>query len=246
MKQTVTFKSQQQLIFASLSLPCRGAPCIIVSHGMESSKDGSKWPVLARYLYEAGFACLRFSHRGCGEGAEKSQGEFADTTLSSRIQDYRAAIDYIETAGVDTHRLGAVGSSFGGMVALAAGDIRLKALAILSTPCRFQMPSEEFLKAYRNDDLFDLPSGNKIKAGFWRDIQEYDMCRAAASLNRPLLIVHGSADELVPVDNAREIYECARKLRRLEIVAGASHRFDNPDHLERFISLSLDWFKQYL
>jgi len=246
MKQTVTFKSQQQLIFASLSLPRRGAPCIIVSHGLESSKDGSKWPVLARHLHEAGFACLRFSHRGCGEGAEKSQGEFADTTLSSRIQDYRAAIDYIETAGVDTRRLGVVGSSFGGMVALATGDIRLKALAILSTPCRFQMPSEEILKAYRDDDLFDLPSGNKLKAGFWRDIQQYDLCRSAASLDRPLLIVHGSADELVPVNNAREIYECAQKPKRLEIVEGASHRFDNHEHLERFISLSLDWFRQYL
>src|SRR3989304_5623934 len=47
-------------------------------------------------------------------------------TLTARIADFRAAIDFVETMGVDRNRIGAVGSSFGGMVVLAAGGGRLE------------------------------------------------------------------------------------------------------------------------
>ena len=129
-------------MFANLNLPQEGAPGVLMSHGLESSKDGDKWLVLSPRLYDAGFASLRFSYRGCGEGEEKSQGEFKDTTLTGRVSDYKAAIDFLYQARINNTRLGVIGSSFGGTVALAARDDRIRAIVTLATPFSFPSLSE--------------------------------------------------------------------------------------------------------
>ncbi len=246
MEQAVTFHSQGQLIVANLGLPYAGAPCIIMSHGLESSKDGDKWLSLAPRLYAAGFAYLRFSYRGCGQGEGCSQGSFENTTLSGRVQDYRAAIDFVETAAVAKKGLGVVASSFGGTVAIAAGDIRIKAMVTMATPCRFEAPTEEQLKMYQTRGFFDLPSGRRLRTGFWYDVKRLDVCNAVARINCPLLIIHGSADKTVPVADVHQLYEKANTIKRLEIIEGGNHGFDNPAHLEQVIGLTLDWFKKYL
>ena len=246
MEQLVKFRSEGQVILANLSLPHKGAPCIIMSHGLESSKDGNKWLVLAHRFYEAGFACLRFTYRGCGEGKERSEGEFEDMTLSGRIRDYTAAIDFSETTEVDTRRLGAVGSSFGGMVALAAQNSKIKALVTLATPARLQIPSEEQLRIYQNEGFFEFPSGKRVRTRFLHDIQQYDIYQAIGKSGCPVLIIHGSADESVPVKDAHDLYESAREPKRLVIIKGGNHAFNDSTHLEQVISLTLNWFKQYL
>ena len=246
MERLVNFGSEGQLIYANLSVPRAGAACIIMSHGLESSKDGDKWLVFAPKLYDAGFACLRFSYRGCGEGEERSDGEFEDTTLSGRIRDYLAAIDFIETTEVDNNRLGVIGSSFGGMVALAAQDSRIKALVTLATPSKLQASAREQLRVYRNEEFFELLSGRRLRTRFFRDVGQYDICKAIGEIGCPVLIIHGSADETVPVTAAQDLYASAKDPKRLEIIEGGSHAFDDPDHLEKVTSLTLDWFNQYL
>ena len=246
MEQVVTFLSQGQVIFANLSLPYVGAPGIIMSHGLEGSKDADKWLLLASRLYDAGFACLRFNYRGCGEGREKSEGNFEDTTLSRRIQDYRAALDFIETIPVGKNRLGVVGSSFGGTVAIAAQDTRVKAMVTMATPCRFKVPAEEQFREYQARGFFELSSGRRLKTQFLHDIRHYDVGNTVGKIGCPLLIIHGSADEDVPVENAHHLYEKAKAPKRLKIIEGGNHGFNDPTHLEQVISLTSDWLKRYL
>ena len=242
MEQPVRFYSEGQTIVGNLSLPHKGVPGIIMSHGFESSKDGTKWLALAPRLYEAGFACLRFTYRGCGKEQERSEGQFEDTTLSGRIKDYSAAINLSETTEIDTKRLGVVGSSFGGMVALAAQNSRIKAMVTLATPARFQTPTREQL----DREFFELPSGKRLRTRFFHDAQQYDMCQAIGKISCPVLIIHGSADEMVPVKDARDFYKSAKEPKRLVIIKGGSHALNEPEHLEQIINLTLNWFKQYL
>jgi len=246
MEQVVTFLSQGQVLFANLGLPCAGSPCVIMSHGLEGSKDGEKWLLLASRLYHSGFSYLRFNYRGCGEGSEASEGNFEDTTLSRRIQDYRAAIDFVNTAAVDSNRLAVVASSLGGMVAIAAHDVRTRAMVTLATPYRFQIPHDDQFKVYKNERFLELQSGKRIKKRFFTDIKNYDLSSAVAKIDCPLLVIHGSADKLVPLENAHHLYKKAKEPKRLEIIEGGSHSFNESNHLEQVISLTLDWLKQYL
>lgn len=246
MEQCVTFKSRNEILFANLGIPNEGAPCIIMSHGMEGSKDGKKWLLLASRLYKAGFAYLRFNYRGCGTGEEISQGRFEDTTLSRRIQDYRAAVNFVEATTVDKNRLAVVGSSLGGTVVIAAREGRIKAMVALATPCRFNIPPDDMYKMSKGERIFELPSGSKITREFFADIGEYDICGDAGEIGCPLLVIHGDEDDLVPLENAHCIYEKANEPKRLEIIEGGNHSLDGPGHMERIAGLTVDWFRQYL
>ncbi len=241
MEQRVKFYSQGLSLFANLHLPYEGAPCVLMSHGFESSKDGDKWLILSARFYDQGLASLRFNYRGCGEGDEKSGGEFEDTTLTERIKDYKAAIDYLQTANINPSRLGVIGSSLGGMIAIAAKDDRVKAIVTLATPSGPIKRFEEFDKEY-----IELGSGRKVKRDFYEDSRQYNICQDIGKIHCPILIIQGSLDEVVPVENACELYENANEPKRLEIVEGGNHSFDDAQHLEMVINLSLEWFKRYL
>jgi len=240
MDELVTFYSESQRIVGNLHLPFSNAPCIITLHGLESSKDSGKWPLIAARLYDVGFACLRFNFRGCGMGPEKSDGAFEDVSLTGRIRDYRAALHFLHATGkVDLRRLGVIGSSFGGMVALAAQDERIKAMVVLSTPYAMPQPHRAI------GGYYELPSGRRLKEEFYGDLRDYNLLEAVRSAP-PLLILHGSSDDLVPVKHARQLYEAAREPKRLELLPGADHIFSRSEHLTRAIELSVEWFKTYL
>ena len=137
MEQLVEFYSEKQRVVGRFQCPVKGAPCVLMSHGFESSMDGGKWVTFPLWFFKRGYATLKFNYRGCGEGEAKSEGKFQDTTLTARLKDYHAALDFLEGTGVDMNRIGSVGSSFGGMIVLASGDERVKAIVSLATPCEF-------------------------------------------------------------------------------------------------------------
>lgn len=243
--ESVTFYCNDRRIFGNLHLPYKGAPCIIALHGLESDKDSGKWPIMASRLCKEGYACLRFNFRGCGDGLEKSEGLFEETCLTSRIEDYRAAIKFLLDSGkVDVDRLGVVGSSFGGMVALAAQDERVKAMVVMATPYRIPVLGEPKLSRELGT-YYELPSGRRLKDRFFKDLEKYDLLEAVKKAP-PILIIHGSMDEIVPVEHALKIYEAAPKPKRLEIIDGGDHIFSRAEHLDKVINLCLEWFNKHL
>jgi dipeptidyl aminopeptidase/acylaminoacyl peptidase len=239
MEELVIFNSNGRRIYGNLHLPYGGAPCVITLHGLESSKDSGKWLTMAEKLYDEGFACLRFNFQGCGEGLERSEGEFEDTSLTQRIRDYRSAIKFLQDTGkVDMERIGVIGSSFGGVVAIAAQEGRIKAMVTLATPYKIAYPSN----SRKLEDFYILPSGRRIRRSFFEDMEKYDILKAV-KYTPPILILHGSLDEIVPVEHAYKLHEAAPH-SRLEIVEGADHTFSK--HLNKVINLSLEWLKKYL
>lgn len=229
-----TFHSGNQKLLGNLHLPYQNAACVITLHGLESSKDSGKWPPIAARLTDEGYACLRFNFRGCGRGAEKSEGKFEDVSLTGRIRDYKAALQFLQDTNkdkVDMRRLGVIGSSFGGMVAIAEQDKRIKAMVCLSTPYYLPHISKE--------------AGRRFKKGFYDDLRDYNLLQAVRNVP-PILILHGSSDEVVPPTHAQKLYEAAREPKRLEIIEGADHVFSHREHLKKVINLSLEWFKKYL
>jgi len=246
MEQPVVIHNQCQRILGNLRLPYEGAPCILISHGLESNKDSDKWLAVSSRFYDAGFASLRFSYRGCGEGKKKSDGEFENTTLTGRTSDYRAAIDFLCQTGINVTRLGVIGSSLGGMVALAARDDRIRAMVILATPFSLPPLSAPESRHSKDKGYIKLESGKRLKVDFFEDLSKYSIGDEIKRIHCPLLIIHGASDDLVPVKQAYQLHRYANEPKRLEIIEGANHAFGKPEHLERVINLSLEWFKRYL
>jgi dipeptidyl aminopeptidase/acylaminoacyl peptidase len=60
------------------------------------------------------------------------------------------------------------------------------------------------------------------------------------------MVIHGEKDELVPVDQAWEIFHSLGGPKEIRILEGADHRLTDPAHRSRAMDLSIAWFKRYL
>src|SRR4030042_2803158 len=104
--ENVSFQSEGQNISGILHLPeGKNPPCVIASHGLLSSKSSEKYIALGERLSQEGIAILRFDFRGIGE----SEGKIEDDTVSRRISDLSAAVDYAKSRSDLGNRLGLVG-----------------------------------------------------------------------------------------------------------------------------------------
>jgi len=202
--------------------------CVITCHGLMSSKDSEKYVEIGRRFCGEAFAVLRFDFRGCGE----SKGLFTDTSLTERIEDLESALDFVQEQGYG--RVGVMGSSLGGTVSIlvASKDRRIKALVTWATPCHL----DELFRAGVIEGL------DKLRL----DSKKYDVVKAVKETHCPILIVHGSLDEQVPMSHAGVIYENVNEPKDIQIIEGADHRLTNPIHRRRAVELTLDWFKKYL
>jgi dipeptidyl aminopeptidase/acylaminoacyl peptidase len=202
--------------------------CVVTCHGLISSKDSEKYVGIGRRFCGQGITVLRFDFRGCGE----SGGRFEDTSLTGRMEDLESALDFVQEQGYGS--IGVMGSSLGGTVSIlvAAKDKRINALVTWATPCHL-------------DELF---RGEEIK-GFKKlrqDVSKYDVVKAVKDVHCPILIVHGSLDEQVPLSHAKILYENANEPKDIQIIDGADHRLTDPVHRRRAVELTLNWFKEYL
>lgn len=198
----------------------------VVAHGMLSFKGSDKHRLICEALAEAGIAALRFDFRGRGE----SDGESSDLTVSNEIEDLGAALSFLRHRGL--HRVAAVGSSLGGTVALLAGvrDRGIESLVTIAAPARLpDGPRQAWGGSGRTgaNGLIEVAPGEFIDREFFIDAGMHDVIAAARSIDCPWLIIHGAADEVVPVEDAGLLQEAAPSAA-LKIHPTASHRFDKP------------------
>ncbi len=64
--------------------------------------------------------------------------------------------------------------------------------------------------------------------------------------DRPLLVVHGDQDEIIPVAVAHEACDLRPEGIELSIIPGADHMFGREAHREETTRLVTDWFVRHL
>lgn len=232
--ERVEFESEGQKISGVLHLPeKKNAPCIIASHGLLSSKESEKYIALGDKLSQEGIAMLRFDFRGIGE----SEGRMEDDTVSRRILDLGSAIEFIRLRRDLGSRIGLLGSSLGGYVSLikASQEEKIRAVVIWATPFHL-----DDLKANPGTEGHPLP-----EEAFFEDLPKHRLLPLLPKVSN-CLVIHGEKDELVPVDQAWEIFHSLSAPKEIHILEGADHRLTDPAHRTRAMELSTAWFKRYL
>ncbi len=111
------------------SRPSERRAAFLVLHGFGSNCESPSVIQPARVLSEFGYVTLRFDMRGCG----KSEGEFGRVICLEQVEDLGNALDFLARhPAVDPDRIGVIGSSFGGAVAVYAGGINPRIAAVIS------------------------------------------------------------------------------------------------------------------
>ena len=232
--QKITFLSEGQKLSGILHLPEKGnPPCVIASHGLLSSKDSEKYIALGNRLSQEGIAMLRFDFRGIGE----SEGRIEDDTVSRRIIDLGSAIDFVRSRRDLGNRIGLLGSSLGGYVSLikASRDQAIRAVVIWATPFHL-----DDLKSNKGTEGHPLPD-----EAFFKDLPKHRLLPLLSKVSN-CMVIHGEKDELVPVDQAWEIFHSVAAPKEIHVIEGADHRLTDPAHRGRAMELSAEWFKRYL
>jgi fermentation-respiration switch protein FrsA (DUF1100 family) len=230
--ERVYFLSEGMKLSGILHLPDKENPfCVIASHGLLSSKNSEKYIALGERFSREGIALLRFDFRGIGE----SEGSEEDNTISKKLIDLQGAIDFVKTELGSIEGIGLVGSSLGGFLSLiqASKDRTIKAVVIWATPLHM-----DDLGSKKQEKDYPLPPKS-----FFEDLPKHRLLPLLPRVSN-CLIIHGEKDELVPVEQALEIFYHLSLPKEIHLIGGADHRLTHPDHRQRAIDLTVEWFKK--
>ncbi len=230
MEKNVTFTNGSgSKLHGILAVPdAKHFPLVIICHGYASSARSKTRVELSRQLLQRGIASFGFDFTGCGE----SEGELAQLTLSQGIEDLTAAYSHVKKTGT---KIGMLGSSFSGSVAVlfAAGNA-VDAIALKSPVSDYgSLPNARLDTEMRQRQ-------------FYGDASKYDIYSSAEKIKEPTLIVHGSSDDIVPVEQSKNLFSHLRCEKKLEIIEGADHRYSDDEHFSRMMAYVSEWFRQHL
>ena len=232
--ERISFESDGQKISGILHLPdAKNPPCVIASHGLLSSKNSEKYIALGERISKEGIAMLRFDFRGIGE----SEGNEEDNTISKKVADLNAGINFIRSYPGLGNRIGLMGSSLGGFLSLikASGNKEIKAVVTWAAPIHL-----DDLGTTRQEEDYPLPPD-----AFFEDLPKHRLVPLLPKVSH-CLVIHGEEDELVPLDQALGIFTHLGIPKELHVIGGADHRLTDPANRQRAIDLSVDWFKRFL
>lgn len=225
-------------------------PLVFVVHGLLSRKE--RHSELCLDLAHAGFTACALDARSHGEratpeGVARLSGAlnmeflwaFADAVIGTAA-DLTAVADYLGHDGY-----GVIGHSMGGYVALRAGVTEERVRAVVSVA--------------GNPDWSLLPAGRDGAAGPFLPPEVAELARresplgqAARFFPRPVLMLHGASDTVVPIAGHRALHDALRsryddagpEMRdRLSLVEypGVGH-----DWLPDMAARAVAWMTRYL
>jgi dipeptidyl aminopeptidase/acylaminoacyl peptidase len=211
----ISFAAAGDPTVAAWYAPPRNRAAVILVHGTEAERSVLLPEV--RFLAESGFGVLALDCPGQGASGGKTHWGLPERRAIG------AAVDWlIRRNEVDPNRIGAFGMSMGAYVLTqeAANDGRLHALVLAAVP--HDIAAFTQLATRRWGLLSELPAYLALRAGGTPlDMPSKDVIGTISP--RPVLIVGGELDPLVPEWMARLMFAAAREPKELYIVPGGHH-----------------------
>ena len=222
-------------------------PTVCICHGIPANVPDPRdrgYALLAERICRRGFAVLIFNFRGTGA----SDGNL---DILGWTKDLKAVIDYLCTLPeVDRSRLSLLGFSGGAAVSVyvASQDNRVSSIVTCACPAEFTFftevdNSQSIIDHFRDISTIrdkDFPHSIEEWLNGFRLVSPIKYVAGIAP--RPLLLVHGSQDEVVEVSHAHRLYDRAGEPKQLIIVDGAEHRLRQN---KRAMAIVLGWLESH-
>ncbi|MBN1855463.1 MAG: alpha/beta fold hydrolase [Dehalococcoidia bacterium] len=221
----------------------RPFPAVVICHGIPAvpfNPEEKGYSELADRFAVEGFVVVTFNFRGAG----LSEGDF---DMRGWVRDLSQAVTYVTALDVvDVSSVFLLGFSGGAAASLcvAAVDERVSGVVSCASPADFR----------------ELMQGSHLEQSLarWREIGivrdtafPYDMAEWASGFDevapvgvidrispRPVLLLHGDADEVVDVSHAHELYCAAQEPKQLVVIPEGIHRLRVD---EQAMSTAIDW-----
>lgn len=223
----------------------------MLCHGFLSGKNSTTNRTLTRLLNEQDLATFRFDFFGHGD----SDGPFENITVTLALHQTLAALDLVTIRGYD--RIGLVGSSFGGLVAILTAA-QCRDIACLALKCPVVDFAEELRLTFSAEELdrwqatgtipniVGGPDRVRLHYDFYEDCLKHIAYGPAERITAPTLIVQGEQDECVPLHQSQRLHDVLGGPKRLDLLPGADHQFTRGEDFRRMTTSISDWLITHL
>jgi len=228
---------------------------VVFCHGFMGFARGGFLPYLATRLADAGLNVITFDFSGSGVGADRETfsetAAFAANTFAKQLHD----LDVVWREGERRDWLpapaGLFGFSRGGGVAIlyTAENTRVRALCTWSSIATINRWPAEMMREWRERGYRDVENARthqilRIGREALDEIDErsetdLNILDAASRIRVPWLIVHGTADDRVPVHEGRQLHSASADRAELALIERASHTYDYKSGAEPTPELAL-------
>lgn len=236
------------MLAARLDLPANARAFALFAHCFTCGKDIFAAARIAEGLVARGIAVLRFDFTGIGS----SEGEFANTSFSSNVEDLLQAVDYLRSNYSAPSLL--IGHSLGGAAVLAAAPriAEVTAVATIAAPATAAHVTHNF--AANLDEIKTAGKATVTLAGrqftitkqFLDDVASQDFLGGLAQMKKALLVCHAPRDEYVGIDNATAIFTAARHSKSFVSLDTADHLLRKRADAVYVADMIATWAQRYL
>ena len=224
---------------------------VILVHGFKGYKDYGMFPWLATRLSAAGLVTHRFnfSHSGMTNRIDTFERPdlFERDTWDRQVHDLLAIVDALRNGVLPGSGLPVVlfGHSRGGVTCLLfAGrhaethGEHLTGIITAATPAATNRLSDDDQQTLLREGRFASPSartGQTLYIGAdWLQTQRddpagHDLATLLPRIVQPITLIHGDADETVPVADVHTLHALRKTNTQVVIVPGANHVFSAPN-----------------
>ncbi|MEL8056134.1 MAG: bifunctional alpha/beta hydrolase/OsmC family protein, partial [Pseudomonadota bacterium] len=220
----------------------------IFAHCFTCSKTGLAASRIARYLTDHGIGVLRFDFTGLGE----SDGDFAGTGFSTNVQDLIDAVRWMDSQARSVTLM--IGHSLGGAASVVAAsklpDVR--AVATVGAPSDAEHVIDQFsadvpeIEAKGEKEVLLAGRLFVVRKSFLVDVRGARVSEAAATLKKPLLVMHSPIDQTVSIENATGLFLAAKHPKSFVSLDKADHLLTGKQDAEYVASVIAGWAGRYL
>ncbi len=249
MEEQVQFKNHLgETLAGTLHLPQRSATRgVVLGHCFTCTRHTAVLRRLAQDLAADGFIALRFDFSGNGQ----SNGDFSRSNYSKQVAEMQTAAGLVAARGADW--IAMAGHSLGGLISFLSASQSETTRAVCALGSRLSsMRASHFLsptqrQILEKDGKVSFTSRGRfltITEAFFADASGFDLPGLLSTFDKPLMMIHGDQDEIIPVAEALRAREMSGGRVQLEIIAGADHMFSIERHRSEVSRLAISWFKE--
>ena len=228
-------KNGEKLDYAFHSGNPESKHIVVLGHGVTGNKDRPFLVALSHALETKGFNVLRISFAGNGD----SDGRFEDAIITKEVDDLGSVLD-----ALNGYTICYAGHSMGGAVGVlrASTDARIQYLISLAG----MVDTKGFAQREFGDvtpdkgNMWDDPDC-PLSSAYMNDLTAIDtVVDRASQISVPWLLVHGTDDDVVPLEDSQAIFKRANEPKELVVLPGADHVFSD-DATPAMIQTVIDW-----
>ena len=233
------------MLIAGWFIPADSSKAIIIVHGRDQSRTSYSGLIeLAGYLHRAGLNVIMLDLRGHGQ----SPDAWYSFGLMER-RDVEGAVDWLIQRGFGKEGIGALGFSLGAAAVIGAAAEEPKISAVVEDSGFAELYPILKARSYIDGGLPSFlltPTLWMIQAKYGYDLSQVRPVNEIRAMTpRPLLIIHPSDDQIVPVENAKQL-KTAYPEAETWILNGPEHACAFYDYPQEYSQRVSSFFNKYL